>query len=156
MQLHLQVPPEQFADAWNAAQAVAGPQVALAANSPFQMGGRLWHDSCIPTFAQALDTRPPEYATQGVRPRVWFGERWITSMFDLFEENVRLFPALIPESRDMTEEPLLTEGASPRLHELMLHNSTVWRWNRPIYDRSEERRVGEESTGREAPGRGEV
>lgn len=134
MQLHLQVPPEQFADAWNAAQAVAGPQVALAANSPFLMGRRLWHENRVPTFAQALDTRPPEYATQGVRPRVWFGERWITSMFDLFEENVRLFPALIPESRDMTEEPLLTDGASPRLHELMLHNGTVWRWNRPIYD----------------------
>src|SRR5699024_103633 len=64
----------------------------------------------------------------------WFGERWITSMFDLFEENVRLFPALIPESREMAEEPLLTEGSSPRLHELMLHNGTVWRWNRPIYD----------------------
>lgn len=134
MQLHLQVPPEQFAATWNAAQAIAGPQVALAANSPFLLGKRLWHETRIPTFVQSLDTRPPEYATQGVRPRVWFGERWITSMFDLFEENVRLFPALIPESRDMAEEPLLTEGASPRLHELMLHNGTVWRWNRPIYD----------------------
>lgn len=134
MQLHLQVPPEQFAAAWNAAQAIAGPQVALAANSPFLLGRRLWHETRIPTFVQALDTRPPEYAAQGVRPRVWFGERWITSMFDLFEENVRLFPALIPESREMAEEPLLTEGHSPRLHELMLHNGTVWRWNRPIYD----------------------
>ncbi|HEX7351089.1 glutamate--cysteine ligase [Brachybacterium sp.] len=134
MQLHLQVPPEQFSAAWNAAQAIAGPQVALAANSPFLLGRRLWHETRIPTFVQALDTRPPELATQGVRPRVWFGERWITSMFDLFEENVRLFPALIPESRDMAEEPLLTEGSSPRLHELMLHNGTVWRWNRPIYD----------------------
>ncbi|MGO1286651.1 MAG: glutamate--cysteine ligase, partial [Brachybacterium sp.] len=130
----LQVPPEQFAAAWNAAQAIAGPQVALAANSPFLLGKRLWHESRIPTFVQALDTRPPEYAAQGVRPRVWFGERWITSMFDLFEENVRLFPALIPESREMAEEPLLTEGSEPRLHELMLHNGTVWRWNRPIYD----------------------
>ncbi|PMC74869.1 glutamate--cysteine ligase [Brachybacterium sp. UMB0905] len=134
MQLHLQVPPEQFAAAWNAAQAIAGPQVALAANSPFLLGKRLWHETRIPTFVQALDTRPIEYATQGVRPRVWFGERWITSMFDLFEENVRLFPALIPESREMAEEPLLTAGAAPRLHELMLHNGTVWRWNRPIYD----------------------
>ncbi|MEE1619568.1 glutamate--cysteine ligase [Brachybacterium sp. J153] len=134
LQLHLQVPPEQFAAAWNAAQAIAGPQVALAANSPFLLGRRLWHETRVPAFVQSLDTRPPEYAAQGVRPRVWFGERWITSMFDLFEENVRLFPALIPESRLMAEEPLLTPGASPRLHELMLHNGTVWRWNRPIYD----------------------
>ena len=134
MQLHLQVSPENFAATWNAAQAIAGPQVALAANSPFLLGRRLWHETRIPAFVQALDTRPPEYAAQGVRPRVWFGERWITSMFDLFEENVRLFPALIPESREMAEEPLLTPGAAPRLHELMLHNGTVWRWNRPIYD----------------------
>ncbi|MCL6424418.1 glutamate-cysteine ligase family protein [Brachybacterium sp. JHP9] len=134
MQLHLQVSPERFAPVWNAAQAIAGPQVALGANSPYLLGKRLWHETRIQTFTQALDTRPPEYATQGVRPRVWFGERWITSMFDLFEENVRLFPALIPESRTMAEEPLLTEGSSPKLHELMLHNGTVWRWNRPIYD----------------------
>lgn len=134
MQLHLQVAPESFAAAWNAAQAIAGPQAALAANSPFLLGKRLWHETRIPTFQQAIDTRPPEYAAQGVRPRVWFGERWITSMFDLFEENVRYFPAIIPESREMAEEPLLTEGAAPRLHELMLHNGTVWRWNRPIYD----------------------
>lgn len=134
MQLHLQVPPEQFALAWNAAQAIAGPQLALAANSPFVMGKRLWHESRIPVFTQALDSRPPEYAQQGVRPRVWFGERWITSMFDLFEENVRWFPPLIPETRQMAEEPLLTDGQAPLLHELMLHNGTVWRWNRPIYD----------------------
>jgi gamma-glutamyl:cysteine ligase YbdK (ATP-grasp superfamily) len=134
MQLHLQVSPERFALAWNAAQAIAGPQVALAANSPFLLGKRLWHESRIPVFTQALDTRPPEFASQGVRPRVWFGERWITSMFDLFEENVRYFPALIPETRSMAEEPLLTESAAPTLHELMLHNGTVWRWNRPIYD----------------------
>lgn len=134
MQLHLQVAPERFADAWNAAQAIAGPQVALAANSPYLLGTRLWHESRIPVFLQAIDTRAPEVAAQGVRPRVWFGERWITSMFDLFEENVRFFPAIIPESRQMAEEPLLTEGAAPRLHELVLHNGTVWRWNRPIYD----------------------
>lgn len=134
MQLHLQVPPEQFAAAWNAAQAIAGPQLALAANSPFVMGRRLWHESRIPVFTQALDSRPPEYADQGVRPRVWFGERWVTSMFDLFEENVHWFPPLIPESRAMAEEPLLNDGQAPILHELMLHNGTIWRWNRPIYD----------------------
>ena len=40
MQLHLKVPPEHFAATWNAAQAIAGPQVALTANSPFLLGRR--------------------------------------------------------------------------------------------------------------------
>ncbi|HYZ37046.1 MAG TPA: glutamate--cysteine ligase, partial [Pseudonocardiaceae bacterium] len=34
-QLHLQIGPEQFAAHWNAAQALAGVQVGLGANSPF-------------------------------------------------------------------------------------------------------------------------
>ena len=134
VQLHLQVPPSRFAPAWNAAQAIAGPQVALAANSPFFAGRSAWAESRIPVFTQAIDTRPPEYAAQGVRPRVWFGERWINTVFDLWEENVRYFPAVLPESRQAAGEPLMTEGAAPLLHELVLHNGTVWRWNRPIYD----------------------
>ncbi|MYW18334.1 glutamate--cysteine ligase, partial [Streptomyces sp. SID2955] len=95
-QFHLQVSPEEFAGYWNAAQAIAGIQVALAANSPFLFGKELWHETRIPLFEQATDTRPEEIKVQGVRPRVWFGERWITSVFDLFEENLRYFPALLP------------------------------------------------------------
>ncbi|MDN5977671.1 glutamate-cysteine ligase family protein [Acidipropionibacterium jensenii] len=134
VQLHLQVTPSNFAPTWNAAQAIAGPQVALSANSPFFLGNAGWAESRIPVFSQAADTRPPEFITQGVRPRVWFGERWINTVFDLWEENVRYFPAILPESRQAAGTSLLTEGAAPRLHELVLHNGTVWRWNRPIYD----------------------
>ena len=47
-----------------------------------------------------------------MRPRVWFGERWITSIFDQFEENVRYFPALLPVCDD--EDPV--GGARPRRH----------------------------------------
>ena len=38
VQLHVQVAPDDFARYWNAAQAVAGPQVAVAANSPYLFG----------------------------------------------------------------------------------------------------------------------
>nr|CTQ94669.1 FIG01038974: hypothetical protein [Kibdelosporangium sp. MJ126-NF4] len=133
-QLHLQVAPEDFAAHWNAAQCLAGPQVALGANSPFLLGKALWHETRIPLFEQATDTRSEELKNQGVRPRVWFGERWITSIFDLFEENVRYFPGLLPEIED--EDPMaeLAEGRAPTLRELRLHNGTVWRWNRPVYD----------------------
>ncbi|HUA49516.1 MAG TPA: hypothetical protein VMA77_30050 [Solirubrobacteraceae bacterium] len=134
VQLHQQVDPEAFARYWNAAQAIAGVQVAVAANSPFFCGKELWRETRIALFEQATDTRPEELKIQGVRPRVWFGERWITSIFDLFEENVRYFPSLLPVTDD--EDPLetLERGDVPQLGELRLHNGTIYRWNRPIYD----------------------
>ena len=132
-QLHVQVSPDSFASYWNAAQAIAGVQVALAANSPFLFGKRLWQETRITLFEQATDTRPVELQQQGVRPRVWFGDRWITSVFDLFEENIRYFPALLPicEAEDPVAE--LDQGSSPHLAEMSLHNGTIYRWNRPVY-----------------------
>jgi gamma-glutamyl:cysteine ligase YbdK (ATP-grasp superfamily) len=134
VQLHQQVDPAAFAGFWNAAQAIAGPQLGVAANSPFLFGRELWRETRIALFEQATDTRPEELKAQGVRPRVWFGERWITSIFDLFEENVTYFPALLPVCDD--EDPLeaLERGDTPSLAELRLHNGTIYRWNRPIYD----------------------
>ncbi len=134
VQLHLQVAPEEFAAHWNAAQALAGVQIAVGANSPFLLGKALWHETRIPLFLQATDTRPEELKNQGVRPRVWFGERWITSIFDLFEENVRYFPGLLPETDNEDPVEALDSGVAPKLAELRMHNGTVWRWNRPVYD----------------------
>ena len=92
VQFHLQVSPQDYANHWNAAQCIAGVQLALGANSPFLFGKELWRETRIALFEQATDTRPQELKAQGVRPRVWFGERWITSIFDQFEENVTLLP----------------------------------------------------------------
>jgi gamma-glutamyl:cysteine ligase YbdK (ATP-grasp superfamily) len=133
VQLHTQVSPDAFADYWNAAQAIAGVQVALAANSPFLFGSQLWHETRIPLFEQSTDTRPDELKEQGVRPRVWFGERWITSVFDLFEENIRYFPALLPICEEEDPLAVLDRGGIPQLAEMSLHNGTVYRWNRPVY-----------------------
>ncbi|MEU4623835.1 glutamate--cysteine ligase [Actinoplanes sp. NPDC023801] len=132
-QFHLQVSPAQFAAYWNASQITAGIQVALGANSPLLFGRELWRETRIPLFEQATDTRSEEIRAQGVRPRVWFGERWITSVFDLFEENVRYFPALLPICDIHDPAEILERGEIPELSELRLHNGTVYRWNRPIY-----------------------
>jgi hypothetical protein len=134
MQLHLQLSPETFAANWNAAQVVAGPQLALAANSPYFFGHLLWAETRIELFAQSTDTRPEELKSQGVRPRVWFGERWIDSVLDLYRENIRYFPSLLPEVSDEDPVSELTAGRTPHLSELRLHNGTVYRWNRPVYD----------------------
>ena len=133
VQLHQQVSPADFANTWNAAQVLAGPQLSVGANSPYFFGHELWAETRIELFAQATDTRPDELRTQGVRPRVWFGERWITSIFDLFEENVRYFPSLLPELSDEDPVAELAAGRTPTLPELRLHNGTIYRWNRPVY-----------------------
>ena len=133
MQMHLQVTPGRFAAVWNAAQAVTAPQVAVGANSPFLFGRELWRETRPILFQQATDTRPQELRTQGVRPLTWFGERWIESAADLFAENLRYFPSLLPICDD--EDPLrvLDDGGVPQLRELTLHNGTIYRWNRPVY-----------------------
>ncbi|WP_405814872.1 glutamate-cysteine ligase family protein [Streptomyces sp. NBC_01390] len=133
VQLHLQVTPARFADVWNAAQAIAAVQVAIGANSPFLFGRELWRESRPPLFTQSTDTRPPELQAQGVRPRTWFGERWITSAYDLFEENLRYYPPLLPICDDEDPLSVLDAGGVPKLGELVLHNGTVYRWNRPVY-----------------------
>ena len=134
VQFHMQVPADRFAAYWNASQAIAGVQVAIGANSPYLHGRRLWAETRIALFEQATDTRSDELKAQGVRPRVWFGERWITSVFDLFEENVRYFPPLLPIVEDEDPLAVLRGGGVPRLGELRWHNGTVYRWNRPVYD----------------------
>jgi hypothetical protein len=134
VQFHLQVSPEDFAPTWNAAQCLAGVQVALGANSPYFVGRELWRESRIPVFGQATDVRSAELKVQGVRPRVWFGERWITGVFDLFEENTTYFAPLLPVIDDEEPERVLESGGTPLLPELRLLNGTVWRWNRPVYD----------------------
>ncbi|MFZ2012346.1 MAG: glutamate-cysteine ligase family protein [Nocardioides sp.] len=133
-QFHVQTSPEQFAAYWNASQAIAAVQLAVGANSPFCLGKELWRETRIPLFEQAADTRSEELKAQGVRPRVWFGERWINSVFDLFEENVRYYSALLPITSDEDPVAVLESGGTPELSELRLHNGTIYRWNRPVYD----------------------
>ncbi|MFC6062939.1 glutamate-cysteine ligase family protein [Streptomyces ochraceiscleroticus] len=133
VQLHLQVTPNRFPAVWNAAQALTAVQIAIGANSPFLFGRELWRESRPPVFQQSTDTRPPELQSQGVRPRTWFGERWIESAHDLFEENVRYFPPLLPMCGEEDPLAVLEKGGVPELSELVLHNGTVYRWNRPVY-----------------------
>lgn len=135
MQLHLQVTLEESAAYWNAAQALSAPLVAVAANSPLFLGRQLHHETRIALFRQAIDTRSEELARQGVRPRVWFGERWLREgLLELFEENLRYFPPLLPICDDEEPREVLAAGGTPHLSELTLHNGTIYRWNRPVYD----------------------
>jgi hypothetical protein len=134
LQLHLRVTADRFAAFYNAAQAIAAVQVAVAANAPFLLGRNLWQETRIALCEQMLDTRRTAEIARGAPPRVWLGDRWVTGAVDLFGETVRDFPPLLPLITAEDPEQTLTSGAAPELRELRLHNGTVWRWNRPVYD----------------------
>jgi gamma-glutamyl:cysteine ligase YbdK (ATP-grasp superfamily) len=55
-------------------------------------------------------------------------------VFDLFEENIRYFPALLPLCDEEDPVAVLDGGGCPQLAEMSLHNGTIYRWNRPVYD----------------------
>src|SRR5215470_8969863 len=75
-QVHLQVSIEDFPRLYNLAQALAGPLLAVATNSPLLFGRRLWSETRIALFQQAVDTRKTDHQRH-VSPRVTFGDRWL-------------------------------------------------------------------------------
>ncbi|WP_326548011.1 glutamate-cysteine ligase family protein [Mycolicibacterium sp. ND9-15] len=134
LQLHLRVPPDRFAAYYNAAQMIAGAQVAVAANAPYLLGYQAWQETRIPLLEQLLDSRRLKDVRAGAPPRVRLGDRWVDDPVELFDDIVRDFPPLLPTMEAQDPDAALDEGRAPNLRELRLHNGTVWRWNRPVYD----------------------
>lgn len=134
LQLHLRVPPDRFAAYYNAAQMIAGPQVAVAANAPYLLARQAWQETRIPLLEQLLDTRRSREVRAGAPARVRLGDRWVNGPVEHFDELVRLFPPLFPTLEAEDPDAALEAGRVPGLRELRLHNGTVWRWNRPVYD----------------------
>ncbi len=66
--------------------------------------------------------------------RVRLGDKWITDPVELFDEVVEAFPPLFPTMQAEDPDAAFETGCVPGLRELRLHNGTVWRWNRPVYD----------------------
>ncbi|MFS8065954.1 MAG: glutamate--cysteine ligase, partial [Byssovorax sp.] len=134
-QVHLRVPPEEFADAYNAAQIATAPALAAAGNSPLFLGHRLWDETRIALFRQAVDDRF-EAAADDWRPaRVSFGHGWVREgAFELFAESVALHEPLLPVCGPEDPVACVRAGGVPALDELRLHHGTVWRWNRAVYD----------------------
>ena len=133
-QVHLQVSPNQFVPMYNLAQALSAPVMALAANSPIVFGRRLWHESRIAMFQQALDTRGTHDHLRERSPRVNFGKQWLDhSILDIYREDIVRFRVLL--SGDVTEDALalVADGKVPKLRSLQVHNGTVYRWNRACY-----------------------
>ena len=138
LQIHLRVEPAAFARVYNGIQLATAPVLAVSGNSPTFLGHRLWEETRVALFKQSIDSRGATERQGQREPRVSFGAGWVREgAFELFAENVKLHEPLLPVLSD--EDPLasLRQGTLPRLEELRLHQSTVWRWNRGIYDPAE-------------------
>jgi len=116
-QIHTQIPFEEAHHYYNASIIASAAMVAVSANSPFLFGKKLWHETRIPLFEQAVDTGEGQ-------ARVSFGSGYAKeSILECFEENVQGYDILLP---------ILFEEDVEQFSHLRLHNGTIWRWNRPL------------------------
>lgn len=135
LQYHLRVSPEDFARTYNAAQLATGPVLAVSGNSPLFLGRRLWEETRVALFRQSVDDRGEAHEGWPGHGRVSFGHGWVRgSAYELFAEAVALHPPLLPVVGHEVPLDVVVAGGLPRLSELRLHQSTVWTWNRAVYD----------------------
>ncbi|WP_299462904.1 CBS domain-containing protein [uncultured Microscilla sp.] len=133
-QVHLQVTPQDFVSKYNIAQAISAPVLAVSSNSPMLFGKRLWNETRIALFQQSVDTRITNEHLRYTSPRVTFGNGWVkNSILDLYKEDIVRFKVLL--TTDVKEDVLesVKNNKTPQLQALSIHNSTVYRWNRPCY-----------------------
>lgn len=132
-QIHYQVSPDQFPLHYNIAQLLAAPVLAGAVNSPVLFGKRLWRETRIAIFQQAVDTRGDTPHGRETQARVRFGDSWVQSVLEIFRDDVARFRILISDESDEDPNAVLDAGGIPKLAALGTHNSTVYRWNRVCY-----------------------
>lgn len=133
-QVHLQVNPDDFVKQYNIAQLLTAPVLAVSCNSPLLFGKRLWSETRVALFQQSLDTRITSEHLRDRAPRVTFGNSWLkNSIVDIYKEDVVRFKVMLMANieEDVLQE--ISKGKTPKLRALMIHNSTVYRWNRPCY-----------------------
>jgi hypothetical protein len=133
-QVHLRVSPPDFTRVYNAVQLATAPALAVAGNSPMFLGHRLWEETRVALFKQSVEDRD-RHGPRRRPSRTAFGTGWLRDgALELFTESVRLHEPLLPFLGDPRGRAADSQDGAPRLGELRLHQGTVWRWNRAIYD----------------------
>ena len=133
-QVHLQVRPDDFVKLYNISQVLAAPSISIACNSPMLFGKRLWAETRVALFQQSIDTRVTSEHLRDRSPRVTFGNSWLeSSIVEMYKEDVARFRVLLMTEGEDNPNLLMNKGITPKLRALMIHNSTVYRWNRACY-----------------------
>jgi len=134
-QFHYRTPAGTWEDTFNAAQLITPLVLALSGNSPFFLGHRLWHETRIGLFKQAVDSRDTVQQLNHLPARVSLGQGWVRqSIQELFAESVALYPPLLPICSTQDDGDITITPLTPALQELRLHHGCIWPWNRVIYD----------------------
>jgi hypothetical protein len=134
LQIHLRVDPADFTRTYNAVQLATAPALAVSGNSPTFLGHRLWEETRIAVFKQSVDDRGG-FEPRRRLARTALGTGWLRGgPLELFTESVRLHRPLLPVPGDLGRPADGAGWQAPPLDELRLHQGTVWRWNRAIYD----------------------
>lgn len=133
-QIHFQVDPDDFVDKYNWAQMISGPVLASSTNSPLLLGKKLWRETRIALFQQSIDIRKRVDHHREQSPRVFFGNKWIEdSIVDAFKEDIVRYEVLLSNDNKSDSIKQLEQGKIPDLDSLMVHNGTIYKWNRPCY-----------------------
>lgn len=133
-QMHLQIPPNEFVERYNWAQAIAGPVLSCCVNSPILFGRELWSETRIALFTQSIDTRKNTFIFNEKLSRVSFGEKWESGdVSRIFKDHISRFRSLLTSDNHDDSLERLENGAIPKLKALQLHNGTVYKWNRVCY-----------------------
>ena len=133
-QVHFQTNAKDFANHYNIAQAITGPVLAAAVNSPLLFGQRLWQETRVALFQHSTDERSRPQLARNQPTRVAFGDCWLrNSVVELFHEQITRFRSIILIEPNENPFEVLARGETPSLSALRLHNGTVWRWNRACY-----------------------
>ena len=133
-QIHLEVPPHLFAQFYNTSQYIAAPLLAISANSPLFLRKKLWHETRIALLRQSIDVSKTTNTIREAHSRVTFGNRWVNeSALELFHEDISLHRVLMVPDLKETSREQFAQGITPDLKALQLYNSTIYRWNRPVY-----------------------
>ena len=133
-QMHLQLPPKNFVDNYNWAQAISGPILSACTNSPILFGKELWSETRIALFTQSIDTRANSFILNEKQSRVSFGNNWQTgSISDIFKDNISRFRSFLTTDFIKNSVDMVNNNEIPKLRALQLHNGTVYPWNRVCY-----------------------
>ncbi len=133
-QIHLEVHPDEFAKIYNIAQLIAAPTLAISANSNTLFRKKLWHETRIALLRQSINLVKTPNNTRDTTSRVSFGDRWVKDgVLELFQQDISNHRVLLyPDELENSLE-VYHNGEIPNLKALQNYNSTIYRWNRPVY-----------------------